>query len=110
MGLSAAFGFGMVSMATNVTTLTLVLVAVKDVAAAGQPAALSLAVLSLLVVLGSASAWVPVLLAVLPGQSITVMAKISGAVSAHARQIAIAVLLLAGAFLVFRGTAHFVHL
>lgn len=110
MSARAALGFGGASMATNVTTLTLVLVAVKDVAAAGQPAALSMAVLGLLVILGAASAWVPVALAFLPGQSITVMTKISRAVSAHSRQIAVAVLLLAGAYLVIRGVVHFVDL
>lgn len=103
MGPSMAFGFGVVSMATNVTTLTVVVVAAKDVSAAGSPIVASAAALGLLAVLAAMPAWVPVLLAVLPGRSTMALAAISDQVSRHGRQLAVVVLILVGAFLVVRG-------
>ena len=56
-----ALGFGVVSMATNVTTLAIVVVAVKEVTASGDPVLDRAPALALLVVLASAPAWLPVL-------------------------------------------------
>jgi threonine/homoserine/homoserine lactone efflux protein len=98
-----AFGFGMVSMATNATTLALVLVAVKDVTASGRPDVEQAAALALLVVLGTAPAWFPVLLAALPGRSAQALGALSDAVSRHAKGLAVLILLVVGGFLVVRG-------
>lgn len=98
-----ALGFGVVSMATNVTTLALVLVAVKDVTATGRPAVEQAAAMALLVVLGTAPAWLPVLLAALPGRSAQALGAVSDAVSRHGKALAVLVLLAVGGFLVVRG-------
>jgi threonine/homoserine/homoserine lactone efflux protein len=101
-----ALGFGVVSMATNFTTLTIVVVAVKDVVAADKPVAESVVALAVLLVLATAPAWLPVLLSALPGHANAALAAISGVVSRHGRQLAVLVLIAVGAFLVIRGVVH----
>lgn len=103
MGPVVAFGFGVFSMATNVTTLALVVVAAKDVSSADQPLAPSTVALMLLAVLAAMPAWAPVLLAVLPGRSTVALAALSEQVTRHGRQLAVMVLLIIGTFLVVRG-------
>lgn len=108
MSPAVALGFGVFSMATNFTTLPLVLVAVKDVTAADQSGAGSAFALGLLVVLASAPAWLPLLLAAVPGRGLAVLTALSDVVSRHGRQVASALLLLVGAWLVVRGVVHLV--
>lgn len=103
MSPSTALGFGLFSMATNVTTLTLVVVAVKDVTATDPTAGAAVLALTMLVALAAMPAWTPVLLACLPGRSTDVLTSLSDQVSRHGRQLAVATLLVVGAFLVVRG-------
>ncbi len=106
MSPAVAFGFGVFSMASNFTTLPLVLVAVQDVTAADRSGGVSAVALGVLVVLASAPAWLPLLLAALPGRALAVLTALSDVVSRHGRQVASALLLLVGAWLVVRGIAH----
>lgn len=103
MSSSTALGFGLFSMATNVTTLTLIVVAVKDVTASDPAAGAGALALAVLVALAAMPAWAPVLLAFLPGRSTIALAALSDQVSRHGRQLAVLVLLVVGAFLVVRG-------
>jgi hypothetical protein len=100
---SSALGFGVFSMATNFTTLTLVVVAAKDVTATDPTAVTAAVALAVLVALAAMPAWAPVLLAFLPGRSTMALAALSDQVSRHGRQLAVLVLLVVGAFLVVRG-------
>ena len=100
-----ALGFGVVSMATNVTTLAIVVVAVKEVTASGDPALDRVPALALLVVLASAPAWLPVLVTLLPGSAGRVLVAVN-LVSRHGRQVIVVLLVALGAFLVVRGTVH----
>ncbi|MCB8956941.1 MAG: GAP family protein [Nocardioides sp.] len=101
-----ALGFGVVSMATNVTTLAIVVVAVKEVTASGDPVLDRAPALALLVVLASAPAWLPVLVTLLPGSAGRVLVAVNDLVSRHGRQVIVVLLVALGAFLVVRGTVH----
>lgn len=101
-----ALGFGMVSMATNVTTLAIVLVAVKDVTATGAAVEERAPALALLVVLASIPAWLPVLLTLLPGDASGLLGRVNDLVSRHGREVAVVVMVVVGCFLVGRGLVH----
>ncbi|NHA69187.1 GAP family protein [Phycicoccus flavus] len=106
-GPGAAFGFGVFSMATNFTTLALVLAAAKDVAASGWPA-LGVAVAALvLVAFGCVPAWVPVALQVAaPTSGARVLGTLSQALSAHGRLVVTVLLVAAGVLFVVKGLVH----
>ena len=59
MGPKAAFGFGVFSMATNFTSLAILLPAAKDVAADVTYVVGRVALIAVLVVLATMPAWVP---------------------------------------------------
>ena len=101
-----ALGFGVVSMATNVTTLAIVVVAVKEVTATGDPVLDRAPALALLVVLASIPAWLPVLLTLLPERAGRLLVTVNEVVSRHGRQVVVVLLLALGAFLVVRGVVH----
>lgn len=103
MSPATALGFGLFSMATNVTTLTLIVVAVKDVMATDPAAGAAAVALAVLIALAAIPAWAPVLLALLPGRSTVALAALSDQVSRRGRGLAVLVLLAVGAFLVVRG-------
>lgn len=101
-----ALGFGVVSMATNVTTLAIVVVAVKEVSATGDPVLDRAPALTLLVVLASAPAWLPVVVSVLPGGAGRLLVAVNDLVSRHGRQVVVLLLVALGGFLVVRGIVH----
>ena len=60
--MGAAYGFGAFSMLTNVTSLPLIVVASKDIAASGVPAVGVVLALVLLLLGGCLPAWAPLVL------------------------------------------------
>ena len=100
----AAFPFGAFSMATNFTTLALVLPAAKEIASADLEV-VGKAVLALVLVgLASAPAWVPVVLTRLgPGAGQRILDEIARLIAHHGRQAIVALLSFAGLFFLARG-------
>lgn len=101
-----ALGFGTFSMATNVTTLAIVIVAVKEVTATGDPFLDRAPALALLVVLASSPAWLPVLLTLLPGDWGRLLGSVNDIVTRHGRQVIVVLLAALGIVLVARGIVH----
>ncbi len=100
----AAFAFGLFSMATNVTTLALVVPAAKEVAAQGLPVADSAVAVAMLVALAALPAWGPVALAAAaPGTARRLLGGLQRALHRHGRQLVVVLVTAAGVFLVVRG-------
>ena len=100
----AAFPFGAFSMATNFTTLALVLPAAKEIASADLEVAAKAALAFVLVGLASAPAWVPVVLTrVAPDTGQRMLDAIGRLIARYGRQAIVALLSLAGLFFVARG-------
>lgn len=100
----AAFPFGAFSMATNFTTLALVLPAAKEIASADLEVVGKAVLAVVLVGLASAPAWVPVVLTrVAPGAGQRILDAISRLIARYGRQAIVALLGFAGLFFVARG-------
>jgi threonine/homoserine/homoserine lactone efflux protein len=100
----AAFPFGAFSMATNFTTLALVLPAAKEIASADLEVVGKAALVFVLVGLASAPAWLPVVLTrVAPGAGQRILDAIGRLIARYGRQAIVALLSLAGLFFVARG-------
>jgi Sap, sulfolipid-1-addressing protein len=100
----AAFPFGVVSMATNFTTLALVVPAAKDVAAADVGIAARAFLVLVLVALASAPAWIPAAIArSAPGPGVRALEAVGGLIARHGRALTAAALVVAGLFFVGRG-------
>jgi Sap, sulfolipid-1-addressing protein len=100
----AAFPFGVFSMATNFTTLALVLPAAKEIASADLEVVGKAVLACVLVGLASAPAWLPVVLTrVAPGAGQRILDAIGRLIARHGRQAIVALLSLAGLFFVARG-------
>lgn len=102
MPASAAFGFGVFSMATNVTTLAIVIAAAKEVAASGQGVSTRVGSLVVLLFLACLPAWSPVVLAALP-RGIELLNGVRERGGRYTRQALVVVLLAVGAFFAVRG-------
>lgn len=99
-----AFGFGVVSMATNVTTLALVIPAAKEIAASDLELPGRAVAAVVLVVLASIPAWLPVALTVVaPGPADRGLRALGGLLDRHGRTIMVVVVAVLGAFLLARG-------
>jgi protein-S-isoprenylcysteine O-methyltransferase Ste14 len=106
---SGAFPFGAFSMATNFTTLALVLPAAKEIASADLPAIEKPLLALVLVGLASAPAWVPVVLSrVAPSTGQRVLDAIGRLIARYGRQAIVALLTIAGLFFVGRGLARLI--
>lgn len=100
----AAFPFGVVSMATNFTTLALVVPAAKDVGAAHVGIVARAFLVVVLVGLASAPAWLPAALArAAPGAGVRILGVIGDFIARRGRTLTAAALLVAGLFFVGRG-------
>jgi hypothetical protein len=100
----AALPLGAFSMATNFTTLALVLPAAKEIASADLELVGKAVLACVLVGLASAPAWVPVVLTrVAPGGGQRVLDVIGWLIARYGRQAIVALLSLAGLFFVARG-------
>lgn len=100
----AAFPFGAFSMATNFTTLALVLPAAKEISVSEAGTAGRAVLVAVLVALAAIPAWVPVLLTRLaPGPGQRVLTAISDFIARHGRATAAILVLVAGLFFSARG-------
>jgi len=106
MRVRAALPFGVLSMATNVTTLGLVAPAAKEVASSDLGFATRALIVVALVALGSSAAWSPVALTeVAPGPAERGLRAFSGVIARRGRQVTIVCLAAFGALLLLRGAA-----
>lgn len=100
----AAYAFGVFAMATNITTLALLLPASKEIAASSVAEVGKLAAAVLLVVLACLPAWGPVsVVAVAPTTSTEVLGKIQGTIDRHGPTAILVVLAGLSLFLLGRG-------
>jgi len=105
----AALAFGLFSMATNVTTLALVVPASKEIAANDLPLWDSLPSALVLVALAALPGWGPVALdAAAPTTAQRVLTSLERLIRRRGRQLVVGLLVAAGLFLVGRGTVHLV--
>ncbi len=104
MSLPAAFAFGIFSMATNVTTLALVVPAAKEIASSHLAIWESLLAAALLVVAASLPAWGPVALeATAPQGAGRLLERLETLIQRHGRLLVVLLIAGAGVFLVVRG-------
>jgi hypothetical protein len=100
----AALPFGVFAMATNFTTLALIVPAAKEVSSAGVGFAGRMVLVVLLIVLASTPAWAPVVLTfVAPGTSKQALTALGEQITRHGRAASVVLLAAAGLFLVGRG-------
>lgn len=106
MNRNAALGFGVFSMATNFTTLAILVPAAKEIAASGIDLVERLVVALVLVVLASMPLWIPVALAsVSPGRAERALRALGRIIAEHGRLVSVILIAGIGAFLVVRGVA-----
>jgi hypothetical protein len=104
MGPREALGFGVFSMATNFTTLALVVPAAKEIASSNLDLAGRAIVIAVLVVLASTPAWLPVALtAVAPGAAERGLLAIGDLIEQRGRLLTVLFVTGLGLLLVFRG-------
>ncbi|GAA2139854.1 hypothetical protein GCM10009844_08990 [Nocardioides koreensis] len=104
-----AFAFGLFSMATNLTTLALVVAAAKEIAAEGLPVWDSLPAAAVLVALACLPAWAPVALdAAAPTTAHRLLDRLQRAIHRHGRMLVVWLISAAGVFLVARGIVRLV--
>jgi hypothetical protein len=100
----AAFPFGVFSMATNFTTLALVLPAAKEISTADVDVPERALLVLVVVVLAAIPAWMPVaLVRIAPGPGARVLAVVEGAIDRHRRTAVVILLGAGGLFFAVRG-------
>lgn len=100
----AAYAFGVLAMATNITTLALLLPASKEIAASSVTEVGKLAAAALLVVLACLPAWGPLsVVAVAPRASTEVLGRIQGGIDRHGPTVILVFLGGLSLFLLGRG-------
>jgi hypothetical protein len=105
----AALPFGVFAMATNFTTLALIVPAAKEVSSAGVNVVGRMVLVVVLVVLASIPAWAPVVLTLLaPGTSKRALTALGEQITRHGRAASVVLLGAAGLFLVGRGIVRLV--
>lgn len=105
MGPSAALGFGVFSMATNFTSLTILLPAAKDISA-GEPNLVGrIALVAVLVVLTTMPAWIPIATTrVAAGIAEQALDWLSNLISQYGRKVTEILIAVLGVVLIGRGT------
>lgn len=105
VGPRRALGFGAFSMATNLTTLALVVPAAKIIAASGVDLPGRVILVLVVVIIASMPAWLPVALArIAPGPAERALDWIRDLIEQRGRQLVVLLLVVLGLFLVIRGT------
>ena len=100
----AAYAFGVFSMATNITTLALVVPAAKEIAASGVAVWEGVVGAALLVAVACVPAWAPVaLVSVAPETAGSLLDRFERLIQRHGRLMVVVLVGAAGAFLVVRG-------
>lgn len=109
MGPRAAFSFGVFSMATNFTSLAILLPAAKDVAADVTNVFGRVALVAVLVALATMPAWIPLAATgVAPGTARRGLDWLSNLISKYGRRIAVVLIAGLGVVLTVRGFWHIV--
>jgi hypothetical protein len=109
MDVRAAFAFGSVSMATNFTTLALIVPASKEIAASHVELAGRFAVALLLVILASVPVWLPLALTLIaPGPAMRGLTAFGDFIQRSGRLATVILVALVGAFLLTRGIVRLV--
>lgn len=99
-----AFAFGIFSMATNLTTLALVLPAAKIIADAGLDYPERLVLEILLALIAAVPAWLPLALTrVSPGRARHALDWIDQTIEKHGKKLVAVALLVLGGFLLLKG-------
>ncbi len=99
-----AVPFGAISMATNFTTLALVVIAAKEISAADVGTAGHLALVAVLVAICSLPAWAPLALTKLaPRSGDAALRALGDFIDRHGRTAIVALLAFGGAYLLVRG-------
>lgn len=107
VGPRRALGFGAFSMATNLTTLALVVPAAKIIAASGVERPGRVILVLVVVIIASMPAWLPVALAqIAPGPAERTLDWIRDLIEQRGRQLVVLLLVVLGLFLFIRGTVH----
>jgi threonine/homoserine/homoserine lactone efflux protein len=105
MSLPAAFAFGVFSMATNVTTIALVVPAAKEIAASQLAIWESLLAVVLLVIAACLPAWGPVALeAAAPQTAGRFLDRLETLIHRHGRLLVVLLVVAAGVYLTVRGS------
>jgi hypothetical protein len=105
----AALPFGVFSMATNFTTLALVVPAAKEISSTAGDLADRLVLVVVLVGLASIPAWAPIALTrAAPVAGEQALTAIGDCTERYGRQAAVALLVLAALFFLARGTARII--
>ncbi|MEZ5157113.1 MAG: GAP family protein [Solirubrobacterales bacterium] len=100
----AAFPFGVFSMATNFTTLAIVVVAAKEIAGADLGTADRIALIAVLVTVCSVPAWLPLAVTrIAPRTGDAALERLHSFIDDHGRTAVVLLLVAAGLFLVGRG-------
>jgi hypothetical protein len=104
MDARAAYAFGTVSMATNFTTLALIVPASKEIASSHVDLAERFIVALVLVILASIPAWLPLALTMIaPGPAMRGLNAFGNFIQRSGRLATVILLALIGLFLVIRG-------
>jgi Sap, sulfolipid-1-addressing protein len=104
MGPTAALGFGVFSMATNFTTLAILLPAAKDISASSLNTVGRVALIAVLVVLVTMPAWIPIATTrVAPGTAERALVAIGNLIARDGRTIVVILIAVLGVVLVGRG-------
>lgn len=102
----AAYLFGTVSMATNFTTLALIIPASKEIAASGVELGGRAVAAAVLVLLASMPAWIPLALTALaPGPATRGLDAFGAFIQRSGRLATVILVALVGAFMIVRGVA-----
>ena len=101
---AAAFPFGVFSMATNFTSLALLVPAVKEISTAGADVVGRIALILVLVGLAAAPAWLPVALSrIAPGPGRRVLIGLRALIARRGRTAIVVLLAASGLFFAARG-------
>lgn len=101
-GSQAAFGFGVFSMATNFTTLPLVVAAAKNIASSGVSVFWQVIAVLILLVGACLPAWLPLVIDRLP-EGRRILDSISQGLEKHDKTITVAALAIVGVLLTVKG-------
>lgn len=106
---NTALGFGVFSMATNFTTLAILVPAAKEIAASDLDAVGRVFVVLFVVVMAAVPAWLPLALTKLaPGPADRWLAALADLISRRGSLVTVLLLAALGLFLLGRGTLHLV--
>nr|WP_237448540.1 GAP family protein [Nocardioides flavescens] len=106
---SATYGYGLFSMATNLTTLSLLVPAAKEVAAADADVLAKVVAAVVLVAFACVPTWLPLaVMSAAPRSGERLLAALQGAIERHGRAALVLVLAAAGVYLLLRGIVRLV--